>query len=349
MADDLTSSTDGLAVKAAEAGGEQQSVEEYQADDHGEQGEMRKLRDHCRSQTFAGVDKRIYEHGFLEDREFLQGAPRIISATKENHGRNDQAEHQADVGLLHATAEGEATGGGEKSYQHGHNREEEGMGHVQIHAGAEEQPGGGDDHEPGSERLQRARDNFLNSQPGDFHGSEQTVFDFARELKFGNQRHGDGPDARADHADGHDSREQQALVGRRHVAAADHDAAEDEYKHQRLQESLKEQRHEVAASDVGIARKHGEKGFPVHSRKLLPVWCKKRFSKLGSEICTSHNSTPAAEARLATSATSDPPRSAYKSVPSPSEARTSRTPDSAFRRSRSSGECWPKRRRSKKP
>src|SRR5205809_1781549 len=41
------------------------------------------------------------------------------------------------------------------------------------------------------------------------------------------------------------------------------------------------------------------------SRKLLPVWCRKRFSRLGSEICTSCSSTPEAEARCATSGRSE--------------------------------------------
>src|SRR5712692_1633584 len=126
----VTGSADGLTVKAAEAGGEQQSVEEYQPDDHREQGEMRKLGNHGSAKTLAGVDKRIDKHGFLEDREFLQGAPRIVSATKENHGRNDQAEHQADVGLLHAATEGETAGGGEKSHQQSHNGKEQRMGHI---------------------------------------------------------------------------------------------------------------------------------------------------------------------------------------------------------------------------
>src|SRR2546429_2854964 len=64
---------------------------------------------------------------------------------------------------------------------------------------------------------------------------------------------------------------------------------------------------------MGVARENRQKGFPVHSRKLLPVWCRKRFSRLGSEICTSCSSTPEAEARCATSGISEPPRSAYTS------------------------------------
>src|SRR6266851_4089154 len=270
MAADLTRLGDGFSAEIAEAGGEEQSVKKYQAGEDSVQGQMRELGNHRCAQTFAGVNERIYEHGFLQDGEFFERAPRIVGAAEENHRGYDEAEHQTDVRLLHAAAEGEATGRGEKSDEQSHNRKEQGMGHVQVHAGAEEQPGGGDDHEARSQCLQRAGDDLLDGQPVDFHGSEQTVFDLARELKFGNQGHGYGPNAGADHADGHDPREQEALVGRRHVAAADHDAAKDEDEHQRLQESLKQQRHKVAASDMGVARKHGEEGFPVHSRKLLP-------------------------------------------------------------------------------
>ena len=102
-------------MEAAEANREQQHVEENQSGEDGREGEMRKLRDHGAAKTFAGVNERIYEHGFLEDRKFFERAPRIVGAAKENHGRDDQAEHQADVGLLHAAAEGEAAGGGKKS------------------------------------------------------------------------------------------------------------------------------------------------------------------------------------------------------------------------------------------
>src|SRR6266478_2106787 len=133
-------------------------------------------------------------------------------------------------------------------------------------------------------------------------------------LKFSNQRHRHSPNTREHHADRHDPRQQQALVGGGHKPAAHHHPTEDKHEHHRLQESLQEQRNEVAASDMSIARQQGQKSLPVHSRKLLPVWCKNRFSKLGSEMCTSHNSTEAPEARLAISETSEPPRSAYTSA-----------------------------------
>src|SRR6266566_4242337 len=287
---------------------------------------MRILGNHGSAKTFTGVDEGIYEHGFLQNGELFERAPGVVGAAEENHRRHDEAEHEADVGLLHAAAEGQATGRGEQSDEQCNDRKENGMGHVQVHAGTEQQPSGGDHHEAGGEGLQRASNNLLDGQPGNFHRSEQTVFDFVRELELSDQGHRDGPDA-----------------------SADHDAAEDEHEHQRLQKGLKHQRDKVAASDVGIAREHGEKGLPVHSRKLLPVWCRKRFSKLGSEICTSCSSTPEAEARCATSGISKPPRSAYTSAPKPSVARTSRTPESFCRRPRNSAECRPNRNRSRKP
>src|SRR6266852_5248045 len=79
------------------------------ADDHSRHGEMRKLGNHCSAKALAGVDEGIYEHSFLEDGEFVQRAPGIVGAAEENHGSHNEAEHQADVGLLHAAAEREAT------------------------------------------------------------------------------------------------------------------------------------------------------------------------------------------------------------------------------------------------
>src|SRR6185503_8728399 len=99
-------------------------------------------------------------------------------------------------------------------------------------------------------------------------------------------------------------------VDRRHVPAADHHPPENKHKHHRLQERLQQQWNDVPSGDVSITRQEGKKGFPVHSRKLRPVWCKNRFSKLGSNIRTSDNSADTPAARLAISETSEPPRSA---------------------------------------
>src|SRR5437899_10678193 len=287
-------------MEVAKAGDEQQGVEKYQADDDREQGEMPKLGNHRGAQAFAGVNERIYEHGFLQNRKFFERAPGIVRAAEENHGSDNQAEHQADVRLLHAAAEREATGRREKSYENRYEREEQRMGDVEVNTGAKQQPRGRNDHQAGSQRLQRTGDDLLDGEPGDFHGSEQAVFDLARELKFGNQRHGDGPDSGADHADGHDSREQQALVGRRHVAAADHNAAKNKDEHQRLQEGLKQQRHEIKAGDMSLAREHSQSRFLVHSTKLLRVCRLKRFIMMGAVRSTSDETTLTREADAAT-------------------------------------------------
>src|SRR5260370_14500466 len=147
MADDFTSSTDGLAMKAAEAGDKQQRVEEYQPDNHRKQGEMRKLRNHSSAKALAGVNQPIYEHGSLQDGKLFERAPGIVSAAEENHGRDDEAEHEADVSLLHAAPEGEATGRGEKSHQHGHNRKEQEVAHVHFSSWPPQQPTTGNDND----------------------------------------------------------------------------------------------------------------------------------------------------------------------------------------------------------
>ncbi len=138
----LTSSGDGLAVEVAKAGEEQQRVEKYESDEHGHQGKMRELGNHRSAKTFAGVDEGIYEHGFLENGEFVERAPGIVGTAEKDHGRDDETEHEADVGLLHAAAERKATGRGEKSHEQCHKREEQRMRNVEFDARAEQQPGG---------------------------------------------------------------------------------------------------------------------------------------------------------------------------------------------------------------
>src|SRR5437660_11509787 len=140
-------------MEVAKARGEQQGVEKYQADDDCEQGEMRKLGNHGGAKAFAGVDERIYEHGFLQNREFFERTPGIVRAAEENHGSDNEAEHQADVGLLHAAAERETAGRREKSHQRRHKREKQRMGNVEVNTGAKQKPSGGNDHEARGQRL----------------------------------------------------------------------------------------------------------------------------------------------------------------------------------------------------
>src|SRR5260370_16922920 len=96
----LTSSGDGLAVEVAKAGEEQQRVEKYESDEHGHQGKMRELGNHRSAKTFAGVDEGIYEHGFLENGEFVERAPAIIGTAEKHHGRNHQTQPHPDSHLL---------------------------------------------------------------------------------------------------------------------------------------------------------------------------------------------------------------------------------------------------------
>jgi hypothetical protein len=42
--------------------------------------------------------------------------------------------------------------------------------------------------------------------------------------------------------------------------------------------------HRIPPRDMRVTPQHREKSLPVQSRKLLPVWCRNRFSRLGSDM-----------------------------------------------------------------
>src|SRR4029077_14840216 len=179
-----------------------------------------------------------------------------------------------------------------------------------LNSGSKHEPRQRDHNQPSNQGLQHSGKDFLNRDPRNRDRGQQAIFDFAGPLKLGDERHGYSPNSGEHHADRDNTREQKALVRCGQKAAADHHPAENEDKEQRLQERLQKELNRVAPRYVSVARKHRGKSLPVQSRKLLPVWCRKRFSRLGSEMWTSQSSTPVVEARLATSATSEPPRSA---------------------------------------
>jgi len=96
---------------------------------------------------------------------------------------------------------------------------------------------------------------------------------------------------------------QQALVGGGHIAAADHHPPENKDEHHRLQESLQQHGTKFAAGNVSIAPEQSQKSLPVQSRKAPSRVVQEKILELGSEMCTSHNSIEAPEARLAISET----------------------------------------------
>ena len=101
---------------------------------------------------------------------------------------------------------------------------------VDLHSGSKHKPRQRQHNQASDQRLQHSSDYLFNGNPADADGSEKTIFNFARPLKFGDQRHGDRPDSGESHADGNDARKQKALVRRRHISAAHHHLAEDEHK-----------------------------------------------------------------------------------------------------------------------
>ncbi len=72
----------------------------------------------------------------------------------------------------------------------------------------------------GHQRLDHAEQHLFHSQPSDHHGSQQPVFDLARELKLADQGHGDGLNTRHEHAHPHDAGSDDSFVTGLHHAAA---------------------------------------------------------------------------------------------------------------------------------
>jgi len=83
------------------------------------------------------------------------------------------------VGLLHAAARAPRPPVRRESDEHCHKREEQRMGNVQsTPVGAAATRRETINPRPA---LATCGDDFLDGQPGDFHGGEQAVFDFARD------------------------------------------------------------------------------------------------------------------------------------------------------------------------
>src|SRR5580698_9535458 len=78
---------------------------------------MRELGYEGSTQSLAGVDQRIYQDDFLQDGELRQGAPGIIRAAEKDHRSQNHAEHQTDVSLADAAAEGQTAAGREQRHQ----------------------------------------------------------------------------------------------------------------------------------------------------------------------------------------------------------------------------------------
>ena len=128
---------------------------------------------------------------------------------------------------------------------------------------------------------------FLDRNPGDINRRKQAIFNFAGPLEFGDQGHADRPNSGEYHAHRDNARKQQTLVSSGHVAATHHDAAKMKTNSNGCRNVWNGDLNCVAPRHMDVAGQHRGESFPVQSRKLLPVWCRKRFSRLGSEMCTS--------------------------------------------------------------
>jgi hypothetical protein len=108
---------DSLGMKLSQSDRQKQPVKERQHYQHRQQRKVRKLGYERSTQSLAGVHEGIHQDDFLQDGKVSQSAPRIIGAAEEDHGSQNHAEHQADVGLIDAAAKRQTAAGREKRHQ----------------------------------------------------------------------------------------------------------------------------------------------------------------------------------------------------------------------------------------
>jgi len=143
------------------------------------------------------------EDRLLQAGEARQSAPRVVRAAEEDHGGQNDREHQADLRLTDRAPERQPQRRGEKRDQQTQDREEKRMGQPQVHAFPHHGPGAGQNDEAGDERLDHAGEDLLDGHPFDLDGSEQAILDLLAELELGDERHGNGLDARQEHRESH--------------------------------------------------------------------------------------------------------------------------------------------------
>ena len=173
---------------------------------------MRRLRYERPAQTFAGVNERIHEHNSsMQDREVTQCVPRIIGATelKIIGVRTMLNIWRPIVSLTHAASE-----------RRGRRRKRTAPpANVTAQANfVAENAGSAPPAAAAPMRMESPprpaisacivpKNTFsIASHKFSIAKSQQTVFNFAGELKFRNQRHRNRPNAGKHHADRHDPR-----------------------------------------------------------------------------------------------------------------------------------------------
>src|SRR5215470_10547982 len=135
-------------------------------------------------ETLAGIDNGVDQYGARENRKLAEGVPRVVRAAKENHRREHEAEHQADMLRADARAEREADGGREQRHEEREPDEERDVVAAQRDALAHDEPRRRDDDESGEQRLHHSGDDFLDREPLDLERRKQPIFDLLGELEL---------------------------------------------------------------------------------------------------------------------------------------------------------------------
>ena len=187
-----------------------------------------------------GINQRVDQHGFLQDRKSLERAPRIVGATERRSWRNHHAEHQPNVLLIDAASQGQPSAAEKIAISIRMTEKVTGQPMLISTPGRSTSHASGITISPATSACSIPAKTFSIAIQRDTDRGQQPIFDFAGPLELGDERHRHGPNSSEDHADRRCG-EQKALVRCRQKTAAHHHPAKNENKEQRLQESLQKE------------------------------------------------------------------------------------------------------------
>ena len=105
------------------------------------------------AQTFAHVDDGIEEHAVFDPGNLVEPGPRVVDASQECDGHDDDGEDQADLPGVDRGADDQAQRACEQTGEHEDQCEQEPTGHVRDDGLGGNVVGHGDDEQSGDDAL----------------------------------------------------------------------------------------------------------------------------------------------------------------------------------------------------
>src|SRR5215212_10247362 len=106
-----------LATKLPKSNDQKQRIKSHQPNQNSKNRQMRELRHKRSTQPLTRIHKRIYQYDLLKNRKVCESTPWVIRTAKENHWRQDHAEHQSDLSLANTTTKRQTAARRQKRHQ----------------------------------------------------------------------------------------------------------------------------------------------------------------------------------------------------------------------------------------